>query len=121
MTVTSRNELEIPREHSFTYHVHQADQLRIWEPPFDHPDKEGCQWQNLTVQTSGGELALYGLSSRQLADLYVQLGQILGKFPTATVHHLKQARDLLNKLIGESEPAETSGQWASNQSHDCPL
>lgn len=84
------------------YRIHQDDKVQIWPSPFDNEDSFGNPRQNLTIETKDGRhLRVFGLTFKQLASLYQQIGEVLGQVPNATLYHLTQARKLLDELIGE--------------------
>lgn len=90
---------KLDRDRSHTINAHQADQLYLWDSPI-HFDR-----QNLTLRDNTGNdvLTVYAITNDQLADLYVEIGRVLGKSPDPTIHHLKQMHDTIGTLITAAE------------------
>ncbi|NQU26616.1 MAG: hypothetical protein HQ567_35475 [Candidatus Nealsonbacteria bacterium] len=86
---------KLDRDQSHEIKAHQADKLDLWDSPI-HSDR-----QNLTLRDRGGNdvLIVYGITNDQLADLYVEIGRVLGKSPDPTIHHLKQMHETIGTLI----------------------
>ena len=70
--------LKLDRDQPKTINAHQADHLYLWESPFHTSEK-----QNLTLQDCNGKdvLTIYKLTHDQLANLYMEIADVLGKPP----------------------------------------
>lgn len=95
-----REKLERNQQHEIN--AHSGDRLSLWNS-FDG------EKQNLTIQsTSHDVLRIYGIALDQLADLYLQIADVLGKPPEPTLHHLRKIHETVGKLIQASEPRESN-------------
>lgn len=100
---------QLDRNQAHRINAHQADHLDLWEAPIQ------SDRHNVTLHDHGGNdvLTVYALTNDQLADLYVEIGRVLGKAPDPTIHHLKQMYETIGTLIaaGDSggETGETNG------------
>ena len=101
---------KLDRDQPNKINAHQADQLYTWESM--QPDR-----QNLTLRDRGGNdvLTVFALTYDQLADLYVDIGHVLGKSPDPTIHHLKQIHDKIGALIDAAE-SDHKPQFECNDS-----
>ena len=90
---------KLDRNQPHAINAHQDDQLHFWDSPVQ------SDRQNLTIEDHGRNnvLTIYGLTYDQLADLYLDIGRILGKSPDPTIHHLKQMHETIGSLIKDSE------------------
>ena len=86
---------KLDRDQPRTINAHQADQLYLWESPVQ------SDRQNLTLSSQSGSdvLTIYALTHDQLAELYLEIGRVLGRSPEPTIHHLKQIHQQVGKLI----------------------
>lgn len=86
--------------------ANQADHLRLWDSPF-HAER-----QNLTLEDSSGKdvLRIYGLTTNQLADLYLDIAAVLGKTPEPTLYHLKQIHEAIGKFVDTAESKNEGGE-----------
>ena len=91
---------KLDRDQSHRINAHQADQLYLWDSPFE------SDRQNLTLRDGGGidVLTVFALTYDQLADLYLDIGRVLGKPPDPTTHHLKQIHERIGTLIDAPKP-----------------
>jgi hypothetical protein len=95
-----REKLDRNQQHEIN--VRQGDRLSLWSSFNDEK-------QNLTIQsTSHDVLKIYGITLNQLADLYLEIADVLGKPPEPTLHHLRQIHETVGKLIQASEPRESN-------------
>ena len=87
--------LKLDRDQLHKINANPGDELDLWDSSF-HSDR-----QNLTLSVRGGNdiLIVYGITNDQLADLYVNIGRVLGKSPDPTIHHLKQMHETIGTLI----------------------
>ena len=90
---------KLDRDKSNRINAHQADRLHMWDSPMQ------SDRQNLTLRDRGGNdvLTVFALTHDQLADLYVDIGRVLGKSPDPTIHHLKQIHERIGALIHAAE------------------
>ena len=90
---------KLDRNQPHAINAHQADQLYLWDSPIQ------SDRQNLTMRDHGGNdvLTVYALTYDQLADLYLDIGRVLGKSPDPTIHHLKQMHETIGTLIKDAE------------------
>ena len=102
---------KLDRSQSHTINANQGDELHFWDSPIQ------SDRQNVTMRDKGGDdvLTIYGLTHDQLADLYIDIGRILGKSPDATIHHLKRMHETIGTLItaAESDHKQES-EWADS-------
>ena len=67
--------------------------------------------QILTLRNGDGNdvLTVYGITNGQLANLFVDIGRVLGKSPDATIHHLKQMHETTGTLIDAAASDQKQG------------
>lgn len=93
---------KLDREQQHAINANPGDRLYLW-------DSFG-EKQNLTIQASthNDVLTVYGITRDQLANLYLEIAQVLGKPPEPTLHHLRQIHEAVGKLIQAAESRETA-------------
>ena len=79
-----------------TMNAHQSDTLYLWDSPVHAEDR-----QNLTLEgiADNTKFTIYGLTLKQLGELYVHIAQVLGKAPEPTIHHLREIHELIGNLV----------------------
>lgn len=60
----------------------------------------GKHWIHVKDQAGDDILRIYNITTKQMADLHAELGEHLRLAPTAAIEHLREMRDLLDKILG---------------------
>lgn len=104
---------KLDREQEHAINANAGDRLYLW-------DSFG-EKQNLTIQagTHNNVLTVYGITCDQLASLYLEIAEVLGKPPRPTLHHLRQIHEAVGKLIRatESRKAENLNSDFMDEGH----
>ena len=91
-------QVRLERDKYYTINAFQADRFHLWESFGER--------ENLTLRDQSGNdvLTVFKLTHDQLAELYLEIACVLGKSPAPTLHHLKQVRERIDRLIEPVKP-----------------
>ncbi len=87
---------KLDRGQEHTINANPGDSLYLWE--------SFGEKHNLTIKASthNNVLTVFGITCDQLANLYLEIGRVLGKPPEPTLHHLRQ----IHEAVGKPRPSQ---------------